>query len=798
MRLTDKELLDINVTMLRMGEPIELDGQGYNKYDFVSMRYYAGNTSLTSREAYKIVKTLYKYRHTQLKPYCKQIESTMKELKAEMDKDVVDKNKIKILGHDYSEVQFTWSYNSKVSKYLQQEVDRTKYRWTRDGSTWVFNLPWENLDLVSPAFEQNAIDISELRSLKKTVLEESLKALDSSNEYVATVMRLDDSIDTLVLSIKHHPVIEETLNTIPYIKYYKGTNTWEFYIEYATEIYDKLSKAGAAIDLTELKPWSDTVKGWSKYYPSKDFSKVPMKFKPYDFQLKDVADMLDFHRIINANDMGCGKTHESVRVGESLPMKKLVVCPATLRLNWVAEIRIVNPKANIVVLYDNSEFETGDWTVVGYPSVSKHLSNLEKENIQCIFVDEAHYCQAISNSGQPDSQRANAVLRLTATAGWVYPITGTPKTNRNKNLFNILRMIRHPLTRGDWAFHNYGVTYCDGQNNGWGWDYNGNSHDKELHEQIKPYMIRHLKSEVLPDLKKQRVSIPVAVDLREYDEAINEYLNSRTNKEAEQLARLMRARKVLATQKVGETIDFAKDLIKDGDKIVLVTCFTDVIKVLEKAFKGNCVKIVGGMSDSAKEAAKTEFQTGKTQVMLLNILAGGVGITLTAAYNMIINDVDFVPGNLIQVEDRICRSGQTAECSMIYYITASGADVEEEFIDMLTYKSDTINQVIDGGNGESIDFRSLVDKSAGRTRKDKIRKILTAEKVEDSKQKAKPVQGKKKSVPKTTTDSKNVNWKQYSTEELEQMAKDKGLDYVVYDNPGIHRMRLVMLLKKTI
>lgn len=798
MRLTDKELLDINMTMLGLGAPVELDNQGYNQVDFTYMRTYAGNTTLTSKEAYRIVKTLYKYRNTQLKSYAKQIESTMKELRVEVDGvDNGTKKKaieIKVLGYDFNEVRFTWEYNSKISKYLQQEVDRTKYHWTKEGSTWIFNIPWGNLDLIYPAFEQNKVDTTALKNLKKEVMEKSLKALnEGSAEYVATVMRLDDSIDTLVLSIKNHPVIEETLNTIPYIKYFKGSNTWEFYIEYSAEIYDKLSKAGAAIDLTELKPWRDMVEGWKKTYVSKDFSHISMKFKPYDFQLDDVDGMLKSHRIINANDMGCGKTHESVRVGESLPMKKLVICPATLRLNWVAEIKIVNPEANIVVLYDNSEFETGDWTIIGYPSVSKHLINLEKENIQCIFVDEAHYCQAIANSGKPDSQRANAVLRLTATAGWVYPITGTPKTNRNKNLFNILRMIKHPLTRGDWAFHNYGVTYCDGQNNSWGWDYEGNSNDEELHEQIKPCMIRHLKSEVLPDLKKQRISIPVSVDLREYDEAITEYLNSRTNKEAEQLARLMRARKVLATQKVGETIDFAKDIIKDGEKIVIVTCFTEVIKVLEKAFKGNCVKIVGRLSDSAKNAAIAEFQTGKTQVMLLNILAGGVGITLTAAHNMIINDVDFVPGNLIQVEDRICRGGQTAECSMIYYITALGADVEEEFIDMLTYKSDTINQVVDGGNGESIDFRSLVDKSAGRTRKDKIRRILTAEKVEDSKQEVKPVKAEKKS-----TSDKNIDWKKYSTEELEKIAKEKGIDYVTYDNPGIHRMRLVMVLKKAI
>ena len=379
-------------------------------------------------------------------------------------------------------------------------------------------------------------------------------------------------------------------------------------------------------------------------------------------------------------------------------------------------------------------------------------------------------------------------MRLTATAGWVFPTTGTPKTNRNKNLFNILKMIRHPLTRGKWAFRDYGITYCDGQQGNWGWDFDGNSNDSDLHDEIAPCMVRHLKKEVLPNLKKVRRSIPVNVDLREYHAEIDAYLRNRKSTEAEQLARLMRARKILATQKVGETIDFAKEMVAQGEKVVIVTCFTDVVKVLEKAFKGNVVKIVGGMNDTAKDAAVTEFQNGKTQVMVLNIIAGGVGITLTASNNLILNDYDWVPGNIQQVEDRICRGGQTAEYSNIWYITAKGADAEEEFVDMLTYKSDTINNVVDGGTGDMIDFRTMVDKAAGKTRSNKVRKITevpsdTTTSVKSSKSKA-----------VKTDDSRN--WKELTTEELLDELNSRGLTYKKCDNENINRMRIIMALKK--
>ena len=114
------------------------------------------------------------------------------------------------------------------------------------------------------------------------------------------------------------------------------------------------------------------------------------------------------------------------------------------------------------------------------------------------------------------------------------------------------------------------------------------------------------------------------------------------------------------------------------------------------------------MSDTKKQEAKDRFQNGEIQVMVLNIDAGGVGITLTSAHYMIINDLPWTTGQLTQVEDRICRSGQTADYSIIYYMTAIGAVVEEQMVNSLTKKASNINSVVDGGGGENLDFVSLV------------------------------------------------------------------------------------------
>ncbi len=503
----------------------------------------------------------------------------------------------------------------------------------------------------------------------------------------------------------------DTIISLDYVFRVKQTNEFTIFISDIEKIYEVIRKQPKQYNFRGIGEWLRLVNEWKADYAP---VMVNGKYKPYSFQLADVDNMLRKHKCILGNDMGCGKTHEAVRVGMSLPMQKLIICPASLRLNWEREILMVNPDADIEIIYSNSKkIILKEWNIIGYPSVDKFSDLLEKAHIQCIFVDEAHFCQAVTNGGMPNSKRALAVLRLTATAGWVYPITGTPITNRNKNLYNILQMINHPLIRRNNAFFTYGKRYCNGQRNDFGWDFNGNSNSEELHTLIKSYMIRHLKSEVLPDLKKQRQSIPLNVNLNGYNRALKEYYDSLEKEDMDKesiLSLLMKARMSLAKEKVKDSIELAESIIQSNNQVIIATCFTDVVTEIEKHFKDNVVKIVGGMTDKKKQEAVDRFQNNEVGVMVLNIDAGGVGITLTAAHYMIINDLAWTTGQLTQVEDRICRSGQTADYSIIYYMTAKGAVVEEQMVSSLTTKASNINTVIDGGDGEDLDFVTLVQK----------------------------------------------------------------------------------------
>ena len=721
------EIKKMNMWMLGLGKPITADSSGYNVADFNIMEtfYYLDAPNLA--QTIQALMIMSHYSNTQLSPAADNIQFTLNELYSRQKLSVIKEKKIEVLGYNQSCIGVRWDFeNDSMSSFVKLESANDTCKWYKDADgKWSVAIRWEAKEKFSILFRSHEYDCCEFDAIcspetPKLFINASVEIKMSDKHRDMLEIKADDEY---VMKVIRHLDFISCRKKITYCKLHN-----------ITILYNELEKLNnndmnnIHINLDALKPWKEYVDSWNTVYPIIDLSKIPLKFTPYQFQIDDIKCMLEKRTVLNANDMGCGKTFESVVTGESLPMKKLVICPATLRLNWEREIRMVNPNADIHIIYSSDKGEkkdqmggrikinlyaTGnDWTIIGYSSIEKFQKELINENFQCVFIDEAHFCQSVNDKGNPNSSRARCVLNICATAGWVYPLTGTPKPTRNKDLYNILRLIRHPLTDKIDSFYPYANYYCGGLRTAYGMDYNGSSHDDELNDKLTPYMIRHLKKEVLPNLKKVRSCIPVQIDLKEYHQAIEEYRQvlKRKNSQAEQLQILMRARKTLAITKAKESIQFAKDIVAQGEKVIIVTNFTDVANKIESAFPDNVVKIVGGMSDKQKDQAQNEFQNGSSQVMVINIIAGGTGLTLTRAHKMIMNDYDWTVGNITQAEDRICRGNQKELC-MIYYMTAKGAAEEEKLVDMLTYKAKSIDEAVDNGMGGAINFRSLIEQS---------------------------------------------------------------------------------------
>ena len=398
----------------------------------------------------------------------------------------------------------------------------------------------------------------------------------------------------------------------------------------------------------------------------------------YPHQADGVAFLLSKKRAILADDMGLGKTRQAIVAMEAgCPEGTiLIVCPASIKLNWKREIQMVDNEASIEVLgIDINQIDTPRWVIINYDILGKHADRLHAIDWAGVILDEAHF---IKNA----SKRTTHCLKLLGVQAeakaaligpeFVFLLTGTPMTNRPKDLFNLFRCVGHPASR---SFLSFAKRYCDAYRNDYGWVTTGASNLDELNLLMKEISIRRMKDEVLDLPPKVRSWVPVDISgskaaLNAIDGFLSWYSGTNPSQpnDTEFLARLTKVRTALHKAKFKAVAERIKDVLASGEKIVLFTCFTDGIERHKKMLGDKAVTITGSITSSKRMEAVDRFQTDETvRVALCNIIAGGVGITLTAGTHVIFQDLDWVPANHAQAEDRCYRLGQDHRVTVEYF-----------------------------------------------------------------------------------------------------------------------------------
>jgi hypothetical protein len=161
------------------------------------------------------------------------------------------------------------------------------------------------------------------------------------------------------------------------------------------------------------------------------------------------------------------------------------------------------------------------------------------------------------------------------------------------------------------------------------------------------------------------------------------------------LALLTQARQKLAAAKVGATSDFVSGAIDQGEKVIVFSCFDEPLQTLAKDFGESAVLLTGRTPTSKRQALVDRFQEeDSVRVFLANIIAGGIGLNLTAASQVVFNDLDWVPANHWQAEDRAYRIGQTRTVNVTYVI---GTGTIDDFVQtVLETKGALVNAVVEG------------------------------------------------------------------------------------------------------
>jgi SWI/SNF-related matrix-associated actin-dependent regulator 1 of chromatin subfamily A len=444
---------------------------------------------------------------------------------------------------------------------------------------------------------------------------------------------------------------------------------------------------------------------------------------PLDHQKEAVQKLVENKKFILADDMGLGKTTSTIIAALETGAKKiLIICPATLKINWKREIE--NYSDRPIFISEGKQFSTEhDFVIVNY-DIMKNFHDPKKKDesliltskFDLVIIDEAHY---IKNA---QAQRTKLINDITKSVDRLWLLTGTPMTSRPIDYFNLLSLIDSPVAKNWMA---YVIRYCAGFQFKVGprkiWNVQGASNLEELRDRTAGLTLRRLKENVLdlPD----KIITPVYLRLKSkvYEEVMGDYYNwyEKNPEESKsltvQFTKLTKVRQIIADEKISQTIEIAENIIEQDKKVIIFCNFTDSLNKITEHFGKAAVKLDGSMSKVERQFSVDQFQENdKVKVFVGNIKAAGVGITLTSAEAVIFNDLSFLPSDHAQAEDRAYRYGQKNNVLVYYPIFEN--TIEGIIYDILHNKKQVIATVM-GDNQNTADAAEEILKRINEMRR---------------------------------------------------------------------------------
>jgi SWI/SNF-related matrix-associated actin-dependent regulator of chromatin subfamily A-like protein 1 len=414
------------------------------------------------------------------------------------------------------------------------------------------------------------------------------------------------------------------------------------------------------------------------------------------FQRAGVAYALRARRTFLADEQGLGKTVQALAALEADDAyPAVVICPASLKLNWERETRRWLPHRSVAVVSGTGTVApAAEITVVNYDIVHAHRTRLALRRPKALVLDESHYVK------NPRAKRTQAVRRL---AGSLAPdalrlaLTGTPVMNHAEELIAQLRIIGRLDDFGS------GARFAR--------RFQGIGAEERIHWHLRRRcFVRRAKADVLPQLPaKRQVAVPVALDnereyrlaeedviawlreqpldLRELDRKVAAALR------AERLAQLNALRRLASRGKGGAALTWIEDFLASDEPLVVFAGHREMQDRLIERFP-DALHLVGRDSITAREAAVRGFQDGASQLLVCATRVAGQGITLTRASNVAFLDLEWTPAMHDQAEDRCHRIGQHDAVTAWYLLAAK--TIDETMLELIERKRRIVDAVTDG------------------------------------------------------------------------------------------------------
>jgi SWI/SNF-related matrix-associated actin-dependent regulator 1 of chromatin subfamily A len=471
------------------------------------------------------------------------------------------------------------------------------------------------------------------------------------------------------------------------------------------------SKAEAADVAIPLTDWAR--EGGKDYFP---FQKAGVATAMA--RLRPFAPDRPGRGVLFGDEMGLGKTLQAIAIVNLMPEVHtvLIEAPSSLKINWRNEIRRwlarefqvtilegVKPIPNLIEYLAGTSHDVRI-VVVNYDILYAWVPELQKVHWDLRIRDEAHKLK------NPKARRTAAAMAIEPT--YKVDITGTPIPNvvmEGYPIFSDLDPVEfgnQRQFRGRYGFSKANLG--------------------ELQQRLRStILIRRLKRDVLKELPpklRQVIEMPVtaatqAVLERELAESAKHEAQLSILKAAVELAKVNASqeeydaavaalaegakvaftemalvRHATAVAKIPDVIAHVEGIVEEGLKVVVFAYHRDVMQAIRDHF--DAAYIWGGMTGDAREAQKERFMTDPAcMVFVGQYEAAGVGHTLTVSSRFVAAELEWVPGNMSQAEDRVHRIGQEDRV-LIQHLVLEGS-LDATMARRLVDKQDTIDRTLD-------------------------------------------------------------------------------------------------------
>lgn len=426
----------------------------------------------------------------------------------------------------------------------------------------------------------------------------------------------------------------------------------------------------------------------------------------YKFQQDSQSLLSSRKHNLLADEMGLGKTVQAIEmINRNRLRMVLIICKASIKINWERKlkewlisaryIQIINKKTDRIEPL--AEIIIVNYDLITHSYLFYQLKEIEWDLIIC---DEAHYLKNL------EARRTQAVLAkdgLIHKAKRTLMMTGTPVLNRPIELYPILRVLAPQVIAPYSDKFKYAKRYCDGYQDGFGFNDRGASNTEELNKRLRQhYMIRRTWNELEIQLPKKRYEM-VFIDqteavkghLKVLDDAQRtDFKHQKLNIDAGGLATL---RRETAEAKIVCCISTIKEWVESSGKLVIFAYHHSVIERLEHELKEyGTLTLTGSTSQSNRQRAIDTFrQEGSSKkVFIGQIQAAGEGIDglQDVCHHILFVESSWVPGEISQAIARLWRIGQKQSVLVRFLIWANS--IEEHMMRVALEKVKTIKEIV--------------------------------------------------------------------------------------------------------